>query len=242
MLNLSKSEFDPILLEKKKNLEIQRRNTNIATELLIVANIGIYYKDILNGFADNYPSSLSVSKRLNGADGAKIKTKGLVEKYKEDYPEHFINGVWQSAYLPNYICYLGKKLTDKEEAGRKASEYKNAFLDKEYFKQFVILSGIKILEEQLPYGLNSKAATATMEINKNNKELLEKIGKIIGRFNKYGECDTTFLKEIVRGQLESIVKDTNLRIKYYAEEMNILRNYESDYLKVLEEQRLLILE
>lgn len=247
MLNIQRSSeskmFNPLEMAREKTIAEQLHKMNVATEMLITKNVGIYYVDIMADVdTDLHASSRSILDWLNNKNhtrqGKQIKRDGLIKLYKAEYPEDFKGGKWQSYNLPNYIYFTGIMLTDKKFTNKSTSEkYKRSFIDNNWFMKFVAVIGVRMLEEQMSVdGINSKTAHEILRANKRTKESLAHISKIIGRSTKNHNVEymRRNMKEISVGFLKDAQRSIQRELMAYSSEKHILEEFENEYLLALE--------
>jgi hypothetical protein len=253
MLNTQKSTnlivFNPLEIARKKSEQEQLKKMNIAAELLITKNVGIYYVDIMNGIdTDLYASSKSLLDWLNDKDHTRKETRiqrdGLITLYKQDCPEDFIDGKWQAYNLPNYIYYIGTALIDKKYTKTVANKYKRSFANEEWFMKLVAVAGIKLLEQQMELdSLHSVTALQVLKTNKTTRQFLEKANRAIGRSTK--NHDANFMKNELKDIVDSFLRQAQGSIQKeilaFSNERHVLEEFENEYSLALENARIKLL-
>lgn len=237
---LAEEEYNPRKLAAVSESEANLKALDIAAEMYLARNIGIYYIDIMRDIdTKQFASSYSVlawfrDRKVNTKDGGYTR-EGIISLYKKDYPCHFNEeGGWHASYLPLYINYACKRLVDPSYNKGKHDLYEASIMDTSWFDKLVTMAGILMFESVDVNTLASNAAKQTFLMNQGSRELLGKIGAISGRIAKYHDYELIAeLKEEITDHLYSTQKAINALIQSRSDELEYLEEYGQVYDKSL---------
>lgn len=236
--------FNPSEIALQRARRKEEMKMNIAAEMLIAEQVGIYYTDIMSDVdTDLYASSRSLiswmKDRTYTYRGEKRTREGIVTLYKRDHPEHFIDGVWEGKEFPNFIQYTCTYLIDKDFTNRMAPVYKRSLTNREWFNQAFAVAGLTLLESMDINKLNSNTAQRTLKLNQNNKELLSALAKVIGRSTKNHNAEylRNEMKQITNMYIRSMQKGIMGYFEAVDDETAILDEYKQEFMQGLEMAR-----
>ena len=240
--------YNPRQIAIQKAEEENLRKMNIAAEIYITQNIGIYYNDIMkNNDSGEFATCRSILAWMNSLDyiketGTKISRSGIIKLYLEEHPDHFVNGIWQAYNFPTFIDFLADKLTDKAfvNSRAKAQKFKASLMNKDWFIQAVTVAGIRLLSDlHDKKALSSRKAREAISLQKTLHDLIEKTGRIIGRSTK--NHDVYELKEDIQDVVINSIKHAQTHIRQMIEandeEIKIFHEFEDIYQMSLENVR-----
>lgn len=241
-------------LYNPKQIAIQRaeeenlRKMNVAAEIYITQNIGIYYNDIMKSDdTSDFASCRSILAWMNSLDytkgnGTKISRSGIIKLYLEEHPDHFVNGIWQAYNFPIFIDFLADKLTDKAfvNSRAKAQQFKASLMNRDWFTKAVTVAGIRLLNDlHDKRALSSRKAREAISLQKTLHDLIDKTGRIIGKSTK--NHDAYYLKEELQDVVISSIKNAQSHIRQMLEgndeEVKIFHEFEDIYHISLENVR-----
>jgi len=239
--------FNPRQIAREKAEKENLIKMNIASEIYLTQNIGIYYNDIMQDIdEDIFASCRSLLDWMRDKDymrkGKRIQRDGIITEYKRTYPDHFENSKWQTYNLPKFIAFLVYKLTDKNYVNgiKKADLFKRSLIDTDWFMKAVTVAGVRLMEDLYDTNsLTSKKAREAIYLKKTILALLEKTGRIIGRSTKNHNASYMRyeLEEITLQTMKSTQKHIQSLINANDEEMKIFHEYEGVFHNALEDVR-----
>lgn len=181
-------------------MQIMSRSTNelspkvknelrIANEIYLSERlVKIHYADVMDIVPIGTSTKDSLVAWLNDSvrKGELVRV-GIVNLYKTDRPEHFVDGKWKPEHFADFVEYALKKLTDryyiKDDEIR--WRYLHSVQSVDWFEKACPVIGLKLLESlYLEEELASEIANIRMNMNFNTRILLEKNGRILGRVGK----------------------------------------------------------
>lgn len=171
---------ESLLIEKAK------KELNIANEIYLAKRCSsIHYADLMNGLPEELASKTMLISWLNDyTKNESTLRKGLLAEYQSQFPEHFVNGVWQSYYFPSLIEFISKRLVDIDtvKTKKKAQLFAESLKNDEWVEKASAVIGLKMMEKLfLQNRLVSKTARAILRLNFHAREFLEKNNKTLGR-------------------------------------------------------------
>lgn len=174
--------------------EMAVQNANIAMEVYIAEKCTrLNYSDLWNTKKTDNTGYVTIRRLTAWLNNAPLKSggirKGVIDSYIENCKQDFDKeGRWRACYFPSFIQYMKSKLEDKKFTKKKkiADQFALSFKDEKWFYQAVAVAGLK-LSERL-YGRNelrTEIAKTLIRSNFQGREMLDEIGKMVGRSIKF---------------------------------------------------------
>ncbi|QSQ10595.1 hypothetical protein H0A61_03005 [Koleobacter methoxysyntrophicus] len=200
---------NPDLYLYKETEKRIKDDLNTAFEIFIAEQYSrLRYSDLMPDGKPGLASKTRLVSWLNDNASGKTIRHGVITKYKNDYPSHFLDGIWEARYFGFFVGYMKQLLTSKKfiKSRKIADEFSRSFADEEWFWQAVAVAGAKLLEDLYERGgLRTDIAKAYIRQIKLSRELLDNLGRIAGRIAK--NCGERYGREsidAVQGSLETI--------------------------------------
>jgi hypothetical protein len=206
------SLISPIHYAERLAVEEIRRELDIAAEIFVVQNRAIHYGDIM----ENKTGEASKTMLLAWLDDCVRKgvtsRDGIITLYKAANPDHFENGKWRAQYLPLFIDFALRRLTDSGyvKDKKRTKLFTDSLMSEEWFWQAVSVMSVRLFEDLYAQnGLQSMSAKFAIGEMMRYREMFDKFGRLVGRVGKTGELDEwtrSEMKQTLQGGLKEAMK------------------------------------
>ncbi|SHF43295.1 hypothetical protein SAMN02746089_01906 [Caldanaerobius fijiensis DSM 17918] len=194
-----------VFKKAKRAVEIEM---NIAFEVFMAEQYSrIHYSDLMEDVPEELASKDRLVSWLNDYRRGKIVRPGLITLYKNNNPGHFQDGIWQARYFCLFVKYLKEMLTNQQYVRNKkiAENFALSFANSDWYWSAVGISSLKLLENLYKQNaLQTSIAKAYIRQTLIARELLNSVGKIIGRSTK--NHDAYEMKDILPQIVEKSFK------------------------------------
>ncbi|MCL6599530.1 MAG: hypothetical protein K6T81_12430 [Alicyclobacillus macrosporangiidus] len=175
---------DPIAFAKAEAEREIGRALDVAHEIYLVRQCAtIHYADLM----DDVPAGTASKDMLLAWIRDYPNRPGVITLYMRSRPNHFDGGAWMARYFAQFIEFAKDKLTDRLFVGsrKKADLFAASFADEDWRRKACAVLGLRMLEEMYKRRkLRSREAEHVLFMNFQNREMLEAIGRIVGRVAK----------------------------------------------------------
>jgi hypothetical protein len=175
---------DPIAFAKAEAEREIGRALDIAHEIYLVRQCAtIHYADLM----DDVPSGTASKDMLLAWIRDYPNRPGIITLYMHGRPNHFDGGAWMARYFAQFIEFAKDKLTDHTFVGsrKKANLFAESFGNEIWRRKACAVLGLRMLEEMYKRRkLRSREAEHVLFMNFQNREMLEAIGRLVGRVAK----------------------------------------------------------
>src|SRR5699024_10670433 len=134
-------------------MQITSKSTNelrIANEIYLSERlVKIHYGDVMDIVPVDTSTKDSLVAWLNDSvRKGELVREGIVNIYKEDRPEHFVNGKWMPEHFADFVEYALKKLINPNyiEDIKIRRRYLQSVQNVEWFEKACPVIGLKLLE------------------------------------------------------------------------------------------------
>lgn len=200
---------------------------DIAHEIFLARQcVKIHYADLM----DDIPAGCASKDRLLGWVRDSGSRSGILTLYKAENPSHFEGGMWRARYYAQFVRFAHQRLTDKTYVSKTiALEFSRSFEDAKWRNAACLVLALKLMEDVNKWrGLRSHEAQRLIEANLTNREMLSKVGAIVGRSTKNHSADASLSSEIKYVIEEAFKHQHALAIKQpaFLSEVGIFEKYE----------------
>lgn len=184
---------------------------DIACEIFIARGRAIHYADLMDSKNENMATKTMLVSWLNDfTRNNEVKRKGIINLYKQAFPQHFENGKWQARNMVVFVDYAVKRLKDKQliKDSKRVSQFIESIGDEKWFWQAISIICIKLVEDLFTQNaLKSSSAKALIDQIMIYRKMIDDMGKIVGRVGKTKDLDSE-LKDRVYQMLQDGAKQS----------------------------------
>lgn len=206
MQNMNLVEVNPKSYLYEMTEKQIKYEANVATEIFIAKQFArVHYEDLMPGDKNEYASKNRLIAWLNDYKHGKFQRAGVISLYRYSRPDDFIDDIWQANSFGSFVEFMKYTLTDYNFTKNKkiSDEFAKSFLNENWYWSALSVGGLKLLESLYKHNaLQTNIAKAYMKQIELSRDLLGKVGLIIGRSTKNHDAGD------IKSQLETIFEVT----------------------------------